>query len=234
MSQREKPADGIIYHVYNRGVEKREIFKSDSDRSRFVHALQIFNKTEKIFNAGRAFDEFKLIEVGLQSEQKLVKILAFALMPNHYHLMLEQIGESGITDFMRKIGTGYTNYFNQKYQRVGPLFQGKYKLAGVFEHRHLLYLPHYIHLNPLDMYEPEWRSGRVADVEKAMRFLKSYRWSSLHEYISNAAFAPLVDRGRVQELFENQSDYEKNLIEWLIQGDRSDLPTITFEPPDAD
>src|SRR3989338_5554876 len=116
---RSKPTIDTIYHIYNRGVEKRTTFINNRDRLRFINSLYFFNYT---------FPSIKQSEVGLpipenDGREPLVELMAFCLMPNHYHLMLRDLTENGITEFMRKLGTGYTNYFNLRYQRVGALFQ---------------------------------------------------------------------------------------------------------------
>lgn len=108
-----------IVHIYNRGVERRNVFLDEKDYLRFVLNLYEFNDTTPALNVGYHINASP-IEVRLQYPRKeqLVDILAFCLMPNHYHLMLKERMENGTTMFMRKLGTGYTNYFNIKYQRV--------------------------------------------------------------------------------------------------------------------
>src|SRR3989344_4697111 len=152
-----------IHHVYNRGVEKRTIFKQERDYLRFIHDLYEFNDSAPAVNTNyyHNLSKSNFHKLERKPRKLLVEILCFCLMPNHYHLMLREKVEGGITEFMRKIGTGYTNYFNTKYERVGPLFQGKFKTVNIERQAHLLYLPHYIHLNPLDLAVPEWREKRI-------------------------------------------------------------------------
>ncbi|KKS95854.1 MAG: Transposase [Candidatus Giovannonibacteria bacterium GW2011_GWA1_43_15] len=226
--KRTKPATGHIYHVFNRGVEKRNVFINDYDRMRFIYSMLVFNNKNAVTNANYFFDP-KSIEVGLRYKDRLVKILAFVLMPNHYHLMLEQIAEDGITEFMRKLGTGYTNYFNIKYKRVGPLFQGKYKAVLLQDHRHLLYLPYYIHLNPLDLIAPEWREQKIKNIKQADNFLKSYRWSSHLNYAGQATFTNLIDQDFLKEIFTNQAHYKKDILDWLKEGDLDDVSDVILE-----
>ncbi len=227
---RVKPAINEIYHVYNRGVEKREVFIDDWDKKRFLHNLYVFNDNRPIKNNKRL-----LKEVGLPSSEereKMVEIMAFTLMQNHYHLMLKQITENGITEFMRKIGTGYTNYFNTKYNRVGPLFQGKYKMALVNNDRHFLFLPHYIHLNPLDSKMPEWRLGRVNNLTAAASLLSSYKWSSYGAYtsIKNLPYIKnLLDLQLIQETHGNGINYKKSIFEWLNKNEIENLKEIILE-----
>ncbi|MFA7192469.1 MAG: transposase, partial [Candidatus Paceibacterota bacterium] len=143
---------GEIYHIYNRGVDKRDIFMDDEDRVRFIHDLYEFNSTNPAPNLNDYLKRGKVnnLEVGLPEIQRkprelLVEILAFCMMDNHFHLMIRPVSENGITEFMRKIGTGYTNYFNKKYERNGALFQGKFKSVHIEKDAHLMYLPIYIH-----------------------------------------------------------------------------------------
>ena len=155
-----------IYHIYNRGVEKRKVFTNNKDYLRFIHDLFEFNDESPVLNIGRDFtSKVPMNEVELQSlkslehslikdkhsRKLLVEILIFTLMPNHFHLLLKQRVENGIVRFMQKLGTGYTNYFNTKYQRVGSLFQGRFKAVKIEEHSHFLHLPYYIHSNPLNL-----------------------------------------------------------------------------------
>ena len=187
-------------------MEKRNIFLNDRDRLRFVYSLTLFNDSSSATNIGYFFD-IKSIEIRLQyPRKKLVRVLAFALMSNHYHLLLEQIAGNGITEFMRKVGAGYTNYFNKKYQRVGPLFQGK---------PHFIYLPYYIHLNPLEAIEPEWKINGIKNPEKALDFLASYRWSSHQDYLGKMNFPELLDMGLLDESFGGPKQYQANITEWL-------------------
>ena len=145
-------------------------------------------------------------------------------MPNHYHFMLRQIVDGGITEFMRKIGTGYTNYFNLKNKRVGALFQGKFKAVHIEKEAHLLYLPHYIHLNPLDLGFPEWREQKIKNVSKALQFLKTYRWSSYLDYINIKNFPSILYRSPTSIM-----NYEKDIKEWLEDFDFESIRDISID-----
>src|SRR3989344_6026710 len=113
-----------FYHIYNRGVEKRKIFLDKDDHFRFIHDLFEFNDEAYALNIYYKLPSLTSYEVQPRKMSKrklLVEIIAFCLMPNHFHLLLRQNADSGIVRFMQKLGTGYTMYFNQKYQRVGGL-----------------------------------------------------------------------------------------------------------------
>ncbi len=176
-------------------------------------------------------------EVGLQYIKKertprklLVDVLVFTLMPNHFHLMIRQKTEDGITKFMRKIGTGYTNYFNKKYERVGSLFQGKYKSVRIATEQHLIHLPYYIHMNPLDMIAPKWRQKEITNYHKALLFLESYRWSSHSDYIGKKNFPSVTQRDFLLKLFDGIPNYKKSFIQWLKERDLENIgDDITLE-----
>lgn len=222
-----------IYHVFNRGVEKRKVFLDQKDHFRFVHDLFEFNDIEP---AQSAFHHLPTSEVRLQKLERkprklLVEILCFCLMPNHYHFLLRQLVDGGVTEFMRKIGTGYTNYFNTKYDRVGALFQGKFKAVHVEDQSHLLYLPHYIHLNPLDHFMPEWRDKHIKNFKKALKFLESYRWSSYLDFIKKRNFPSVTQRNFILNLYGHPAtfDYKKDMAEWLKEMDIEAIRDVILE-----
>lgn len=226
--------NGAIYHVYNRGVEKRRVFGTEKDYFRFVHDLFGFNDVAPALNTGYYSSGSHRTAQELRKPRKLLlEILCFCLMPDHYHLLVRQRVESGITEFMRKLGTGYTNYFNQKYQRVGPLFQGKFKSVQVTRQAHLLYLPHYIHLNPLDLRMPEWRRGRLRSVANALAFLESYRWSSYRDYLGAKNFPSVTQRDFIRSIYGSRTsiDYEEEVREWLEHLDFEPVQDLTIEKP---
>ncbi len=138
----KKYLEGGIYHVYNRGVEKRRVFLNRADYIRFMKYFDIYLGAE---------DRFDSAGVCYPKLNDQIELLAFCLMPNHFHLLVKQKTQSGLTDFMRRIMTGYAMYFNLKYRRVGPLFQGIYKGSLIENQPYLLDISSYIHLNPNTM-----------------------------------------------------------------------------------
>ncbi|MDE2144812.1 MAG: transposase [Patescibacteria group bacterium] len=137
-------------------------------------------------------------------------------MPNHFHLLLEQKEENGIIKFMQKLGTGYTNYFNKKYERVGGLFQGRFKATHVNNNTHFLHLPFYIHTNPLDLI---YRSSTSIDWKDKMDFLENYRWSSYPDYIGKKNFPSVTSRKTLLDYWGGEKEYQKETEEWLKEKD---------------
>jgi len=207
---------GNIYHIYNRGVEKRDIFMEDLDYFRFIHDLFVFNNIDAVLP----------MEIQPPKRKLMVEILAFALMPNHFHLLIRQKEKEGIVKFMQKLGTGYTMYFNQKYERVGSLFQGRFKAVAVLKEKHFLYLPFYIHLNCLDLIEPDWRNGKIENLKKAIKFLESYRWSSYLDYIGKKNFPSVTQRQFLLKCFGEEKEYKKSTVEWLKEVNQEKLKEI--------
>jgi REP element-mobilizing transposase RayT len=123
---------GNYYHVYNRGVDKRDIISDPHDELRFLHSLNIFNTTESV---GSVLEYNKRNKKGGNpvSTSRLVEIIAFNLLGNHYHLVLRQLIDGGISQFMKSLGGGYTKYFNEKHDRSGSLFQGAFKATFIPE-----------------------------------------------------------------------------------------------------
>ncbi len=147
-------ASGEFYHIYNRGVEKRKIFLDKWDYLRFLETLDFYRKSPnpmKLSDFRRGVIKLKKNE----DQKEIVRIYCYSLMPNHFHLLVQQLEESGITQFMRKLSDSYTRFFNTKYERVGSLFQGSFKAKLIETDEYLLQLSKYIHRNafPLKMWE---------------------------------------------------------------------------------
>ncbi|MEK7590358.1 MAG: transposase [Patescibacteria group bacterium] len=225
---------GNIYHVLNRGVDKRAIFLDDGDRLRFIHDLFEFNNIEPLSNLGYSFKNNNSIVIARRyidrkPRKLLVEILAFVLMPNHYHLMLRPLFDDGVARFMKKLNMGYARYFNEKYQRSGALFQGRYKSIAINDEAHFIHLPYYIHLNPLDLITPEWRERELKDYKKAIEFLNSYRWSSHLDYLGKKNFPSLTSREFLLQFFDGSKEYQKSVERWLKSIDLENIKDIALE-----
>lgn len=147
-------ANESYYHIYNRGVEKRLTFLDRRDYLRFLETLNYYRKSPqpmKLSDFRRGTIQYKK----LKKQNELIKILSYCLMPNHYHLLVQQLYEGGIIEFIRKVADSYTRYFNTKHERIGPLFQGKFKAKIIESDEYLLQVSKYIHRNsfPLPMWE---------------------------------------------------------------------------------
>ena len=138
------------YHIYNRGVEKRIIFQDEADYKVFLSYLKLYlspppELPKEISDQYRAIAE----KLQLNNYCNEIKLSAFCLIPNHFHLLIKQNPVNGINRFMQSLCTKYSMYFNKKHKRIGKLFQGHYKAVLVKTEEQLLHLSRYIHLNPV-------------------------------------------------------------------------------------
>jgi putative transposase len=221
--------NGNIYHLYNRGVDKRVIFCDDHDYFRFSYGLYEFNDekpAEHIYEPRLSETESRK-EFILKEREQIVHIYAFCLMDNHFHLMVKQIKDGGVVKLMHKLGVGYTGFFNKKYGRSGHLFQGKFKAVPMQEESQLLHLPYYIHANPLDIYTPGWREDGIGDYQRAIKIIENYSYSSFSAYTKNFKH-PVLDMDFLSELLGNPEEYKNNMVEWLRERSISKLDNFEF------
>jgi len=209
---------GDISHVYNRGVEKRKIFLDNQDYSRFRDNLFLLNNKKGKIRT-REKDIRNITDL---KQEKLVEVLKWSLLPNHYHLLLYELVDGGISEFIKRVGNAYTKYFNTKMQdRSGYLFQNKAQTVLIVEESQFLYIPFYIDLNPLDLKFPNWKSMRPSK-SLASSFLSSYEWSSFRDYFTEGGYQMILNTKLFSNLFELPSQkYEKELFDFMLEADVS-------------
>lgn len=172
------------YHVYNRGVNKRKVFIDDEDYRTFLNLLKRYLDAEpQKDNKGRQYP-------WLHDD---LELLAYCLMPNHFHLLFYQKDHDSLKRLMHAVCTSYTTYFNKKYKRVGPLFQDRFKAVEILSDKYLQHISRYIHLNP--------------------RNYIGYEWSSIGYYLGskNAAW---LKKDRILEIFVSQQEYRSFLADY--------------------
>ncbi|MGB8815894.1 MAG: transposase [Minisyncoccia bacterium] len=206
---------GEYYHIYSRGVEKRKIFLNERDYERFTILIYLCN-SEKVVHVSD-HKEKKLIEFfGLEKGKNLVDIGAYCLMPNHFHLLLKEKIEGGITLFMKKLLTGYSMYFNKKYNRTGPLFEGRFKAKHLNYDQYLKYQFTYIHLNPIGIIDNGWKNKEISNVERGLKFLQDYKYSSFLDYSRGERITgKILNKGSFPEYFQNKIEFSDMVKEWM-------------------
>lgn len=223
------------YHIYNRGVDKRTIFEEEADKWRFLQAITLFNHQDsrsevlwKLENRDKGANMKTLKEYLDDREEKpLVKVMADCLMDNHYHLILEEIAEDGISKFMQKLGTSYTMYFNKKYDRSGSLFQGSYKSVEVENNKYLKYLLVYINvINPAELKGVDLNSKE--GIEKALKVAANYDWSTHKEYLDERD-SFVIDKGVLDHLFESPQKYKEFAEMALEEKKHHQIKELTLE-----
>jgi putative transposase len=207
-------------------VDKRTIFQEEKDYLRFVHQLYEFNDEDPVLNVTYYFNpKTKSVEAWKEKKQLkirklLVDILVFTLMPNHFHLMIRQKVDNGIIKFMQKLGTGYTMYFNNKYDRSGSLFQGRFKAVMLDRQEHFHYLPYYIHTNPLSL---NYGGSTSIDWQKKFDFLVNYRWSSFPDYIGNQNFPSVIHSDYLLNVFGGEKEFKSHMESYLREDADGDF-----------
>ncbi|MES2226076.1 MAG: hypothetical protein V4480_04705 [Patescibacteria group bacterium] len=216
-----------LFHALNRGVDKRELFLDEEDYIRFIHDLYVFNDVEEI-SPNHRFHTSYMDNVSPYIRSPLVTIHGWCLMDNHYHLLLSELVEGGLRLFLRRLNVGYAKYFNEKYKRIGVLFQGRTKKIPVNDEAHFLYILHYIHLNPLDLLPGarDWRTrdgAQIQDMQEALAYLTTYRWSSYLDYVGTKNFPSLIDPSFFNDALDG---YAESLQEFLWDRAISQLPYV--------
>lgn len=186
--------NGHYYHVYNRGSEKRQIFDTNWDYLRFLKTVKYYQLSEPKPRLSKFLinQNFKIDHL-----EKIIDIICYCLMPNHFHFLVRQVKEDGITKFTGQLSNSYTKYYNTKYRRVGPLLQGEFKAVLIESDEQLIHVSRYIHLNPL--------------VSLLTKDLNLYRWSSYHEYVNK--LAGICDKDPILGFFKSPSEYNEFILD---------------------
>jgi len=187
-----------------------------NDYMRFVHDLYEFNDEAPApeFIKYREIVSPDILQARTRVRKRIVDIHGWCLMKNHYHLLLSETVEGGLTRFLRKLNVGYAMYFNEKYRRSGTLFQGRTKKIRINNDAYFLHILHYIHLNPLDFLKGAevWRTLEIKDSKKALGHLEKYRWSSYLDYCGRKNFPSVITKELFGDVFSN---YKKTMTSYL-------------------
>jgi putative transposase len=229
---------GEYYHLYNRGSDKRTVFETSADYERFLALLYICNDHNPV-NIREMKDRSNLNLHHNKREDILdtvfnsprfnphVAIGAYCLMPNHFHLLIKEVTENGISVFMQKLSTAYTMYFNKKNERTGALFQGRFKAQHARTDEHLKYLYSYMHLNPIKLIESKWKEDGIKNKKKADAYLSTYSYSSYFDYLEKErGMKTILSPQQFPLYFEKAAEFESMTKDWLRFKE-------TFESPES-
>jgi putative transposase len=204
MTLARENAPGEYYHIFNRGAHKTNLFKDEKDWLRFLFLILHSQSPISVVNISRfvipsaLVGGFKVPDhyVADIVEKRFVEIVSFCLMPNHFHLILKESIEGGISEYMQRIAVGYTMYFNTKYKATGHVFQGRYKSVHIKDNNQLTYLSAYIHRNPREL--SKWK-GRE----------ESYPYSSFQDLALKNRWGDLLAEDIITSQFDGtkQSNY---------------------------
>lgn len=220
-------ADVEFYHALNRRVDKKILFLDDQDRQRFILGLDLFNDEASVDNLHRMVNG-TYVRPTRSNRRPLVRIHAWCLMGNHYHLLLSETQSGGMKRFLMKLNVGYAKYFNERYKRSGTLFQGRTKKVRIATDAHFLHILNYIHLNPLDFMRGSetWRERTIQNPAQALAYLKSYTWSSYLDYCGEINLPHILYDKVFKKVFPN---YSKTLRDYLATSDIADIQSLTLE-----
>src|SRR3989344_7294962 len=216
MSRNFSFSTGEYYHCYSRGTEKRKIFLSRKDYERFIALLFVCNSTETIHLSDHWKKSFNQI-FNIPRSETIVDIGAYSFMPNHFHLLLREKKEDGISLFMQKLITAYTMYFNKKYNRTGALFESRFKAEHANKDKYLKYLFSYMHLNPEKLMGPAWKEGGGKNIGGAKKFLGEYTYSSYSDYSKKESRPQgvLLNKNSFSGYFIDIKDFGEEMLDWL-------------------
>jgi len=197
---------GSVLHVVKRGARGLNIVRDDADRWRFLKMLYLLNDSHFDKNWVYSKEAKKVFTrpVHWPRRQPIVCIHAFTLMPNHFHLLLGEVVEGGISLFMKRLGQSMTNYFNEKYHEKGSIFQGSYRSQTVDSDEYLRYVTVYILAkNTMELFPSGGLVQAQKDFDSAWEWGRSYKFSSLRDYATEEGnfTSPIVDPKLIQGIF---------------------------------
>jgi putative transposase len=224
-----------VYHIIKRGVEKRRIFLKPQDYSRFILGIELCNMVQStdlwtlLAGSSPAKIAARLQGKRVSKQQALVDVLEFTLMPNHFHMGLREIKEGGISQYMQKMG-GYSTYFNKQYNRVGPLFQSRFKAVHIKDDIQLNNMFVYVHTNPIALWEPGWKDFKVENSKNAMKKLEEYWASSYNDYIGKPKFPYAINREFFLNFYGSEERCRQAVEDWVrFKAAEANLESEIFE-----
>ncbi len=217
--------NGEYYHVYLRGVDKRRIFDCSGDYQRFVESLYLFNDS-KYRHSGDPFEKIAKITghhlFDIDREQ-FVSIVSWTLLPNHYHFLLRQEQDGGISKFLHKVNKAYSWSYNHANDRKGTMFEGRFYAKHINNEAYFEYIILYIHLNILDLTGHSWRDGIVTNWFDALNMMDHYPWSSHTFFRGFGQTLPIVNAELANKMFRSTHDYTQALQLWSVRNSYPEL-----------
>ena len=222
--QRDAPfVTGEFYHLFNRGAHKNKIFLNEKDYVRFQLLLHLGNSVENIVvrKVLRQYKGSPLLDIFEEevTDKGLVDVLAYSLMPNHFHLVLRQKSDNGITQFLKRFMIGYSMYFNLSKKHSGTVFQGPTKSRHIDNEPYFRYIFAYLHLNPLDLTEPKWKENGLSGRASTKKFLYEYPYSSFFDYvIDKRPERSILAYDAAPDFLKSSNDFT-DLVRWYKSGE---------------
>ncbi len=176
-------SEGEWYHCYSRTIDNSRPLEDTAEVERFLETLYLANSADAMPNIPQLHSTKTHTDIfSISCRQPLVSIGCYCIMPTHYHLLLQPITENGVSDFMQKMGTGFTRFYNEKHDRVGNLFIKPFRSKHINDDAYMDRVVQYIHLNAVELFEPQWKQGIIRDLSSLKKKLHDYEYSSLWEH----------------------------------------------------
>lgn len=203
--------DREYYHLYSRGNNKQKIFQNKHDYEHFLKLIFLANGEQRF-----KISFLDSVVYDTKRGDSIVGIGAYCLMPNHFHILITQTTENGISKFMHKVLSSYSHYYNKRYDRTGFLFESKFKSEYVEDDIYLKYLFSYIHLNPVKLIQKDWKEEGIKDKIKVVSFLKDYKYSSFDDYLGFKRKENMIlSREVFPEYFLTKKDFIEEIFDWF-------------------
>lgn len=217
--------NGEIYHVVVRAVGDTVVFDDESDFYRGIFSIYEFNndKNVNIWLRRQQRKKEKIatsdVAIILDKREKFVDVLAFSFMPNHLHLILKQLKDNGITEFMKKVNGGYAKYFNEKYKRMGHLFN-KFRAVHIKNDSQLRNVFLYVHANLISLIEPGWKESGIKNFKEVVKFLENNKRHSFLDYIGKDTFPSVTQRDFFLEFMGGTEGCKEGIRNWISYKNR--------------
>lgn len=196
--------NGFFYHVFNRGIEGRNVFTNRREYNRAMEVIKYYRFSDTPIRFSQLLllpnNQQNEILTIMQENDKLVDIISYCLMPNHFHFLLKQNLDGGISKFISNFTNAYSKYFNTKHDRIGNLFQGVFKAVFVENDEQLMHISRYIHINPV--------SSSLIKIEE----IDNYKWSSYLGYLGLSE-DNFLNKDIILNMFKSVNDYKKFIFD---------------------
>lgn len=208
-----------MYHIYTRGVEKRIVFKSSKDYNRFLASMFFCNSEEPLHFSNLANQGDPLMLVEIKDRKSIVDVLSYSLMPNHVHLILKEIVDGGISRYMLKLLTAHSMFFNIKYERSGPLFIRPFRSQHIDSEEYFRWVFSYVLLNPLELFQRDWKAKGIQNLKRAKQFMQSYALSAFIDYfVADRPESKILNKDSLPFSIEQLKDID-DLLEYFSLGE---------------
>lgn len=219
--------NGEVYHIISRTVGDTVVFENENDFYRGIFSIYEFNNKNAV-NIWKRREERKVEKKRLRltspnfekkpeldKRDKFVEIFAFSFMPNHLHLLVKQLKDNGISEFMKKVNGGYAKYFNEKYDRKGHLFN-KFKPVHINNDNQLKVAFTYVHTNLISLIEPGWKEKGIRNIKKVKQYLENNKRHSYPDYLSKKNFPSVTERSFLSELMGGSQGCKDAVDNWIM------------------